>query len=205
MNDENIKIYLRDKNEDIVEAWTWAFAGYENVNVSRGDIFDIKADSIISPANSFGFMDGGIDLAYSRYFSWKLQEVLQEKIHNEYYGEIPVGMATIIETGNKNIPYLISCPTMRVPEVVEYTVNAYLAFRAALIEVINFNGKYNKNIQSILCPGLGTLTGAISPINCAKQMKYAYDVVLNNKSQSFKSLSEPDRIQMKLINDKKEL
>ena len=26
----------------------------------------------VSPANSFGFMDGGIDAAYSRHFGWQM-------------------------------------------------------------------------------------------------------------------------------------
>jgi O-acetyl-ADP-ribose deacetylase (regulator of RNase III) len=188
MNNENIKIFLRSTDRNVVEAWTNEFAGYKDITVSWGDIFGIKADAIISPANSFGFMDGGIDLAYSHYFGWELQEALQEKIENEYYGELPVGMAAIIETGNGSIPYLISCPTMRVPEIVENTVNAYLAFRAALIEVINFNDKNDNKIQSILCPGLGTGTGAITPANCAKQMRYAYDIIIKNKIPYFDSL-----------------
>ncbi|GHV13212.1 tail protein [Spirochaetia bacterium] len=188
MSNETIKIYLRSINKDIVEAWKNEFAGYKNITVSCGNILDVKADSIISPANSFGFMDGGIDLAYSGYFGWELQKALQEKINNEYYGELPVGMAAILETGNDNIPYLISCPTMRVPEIVENTVNAYLAFRAALIEVINFNNKNDTKIQSILCPGLGTGTGEIRPVNCAKQMRYAYDAIVNKMALDFDSL-----------------
>jgi O-acetyl-ADP-ribose deacetylase (regulator of RNase III) len=199
MHNETLKIYLRSINKDIVAAWANEFAGYKDITVSWGDIFGIKADAIISPANSFGFMDGGIDLAYSQYFGWELQEALQEKIHNEYYGEIPVGMATIIETGNDTIPYLISCPTMRVPEIVENTVNAYLAFRAALIEVITFNNKSNNKIHSIVCPGLGTGTGAITPENCAKQMKYAHDVLLKSNIPNFDSLFEASRIHNELM------
>jgi O-acetyl-ADP-ribose deacetylase (regulator of RNase III) len=185
-----MKLFLRDRNKDIVDAWRRVFAGYKNVDVSCGDIFDIKADAIISPANSFGFMDGGIDLAYSNYFGWKLQKALQEKINTEYYGELPVGTAAIIETGNDTIPYLISCPTMRIPENVANTVNAYLAFRAALIETIRFNNTQESKIKSILCPGLGTRTGAISPENCATQMVYAYDTIINGEVPKFDSLFE---------------
>ena len=36
------------------------------------------------------------------------------------------------DNGGVPIPYLISAPTMRVPEDVSDTVNAYLAFRAVL-------------------------------------------------------------------------
>jgi O-acetyl-ADP-ribose deacetylase (regulator of RNase III) len=177
-----MQIFLRDKNINLVKAWTKEFIGYSNVNISCGNIFEIKADAIISPANSFGFMDGGIDLLYSGYFGWELQDKLQNKIRKCFYGELPVGLATIIETENDNIKYLISCPTMRVPEDVSNTVNAYLAFRAGLIEVINFNKNNTEKIKSILCPGLGTLSGMMPETNCAKQMKYAYDSIYGNKS-----------------------
>jgi len=176
--DETVKIFLRDTNRKIVDSWESFFAGYKNVDISCGDIFDLTADAIISPANSFGFMDGGIDLVYSNYFGWDLQQRLQEHIRDKFYGEIPVGSAAIIKTNNEKIRYLISAPTMRVPEDVSKTVNAYLAFRAALIEVDKFNKANDEKILSVLCPGLGTLTGMISPRNCAEQMKYAYDSII---------------------------
>ena len=177
----DIQVFLRDKNTNLVKAWSREFKGYRNVKISCGDIFEIKADAIISPANSFGFMDGGIDLVYSEYFGWELQDELQNKIRNCFYGELPVGVATIVETKNDKIKYLISCPTMRVPEDVSNTVNAYLAFRAGLIEVINFNKSCNEKIKSILCPGLGTLSGRMAKTICAKQMKHAYDSIYGHK------------------------
>ena len=84
----DIKIYLRDKNIHIVNAWKKAFCGDSNVEVSCGNIFDLTADAIISPANSFGFMDGGIDLVYSEYFGWNMEKELQKHIRNEFFGEI---------------------------------------------------------------------------------------------------------------------
>lgn len=168
-----MRLFLRDKNNDLMTAWQYEFNGYQNVNVSCGNIFDIKADAVISPANSFGFMDGGIDLAYSKYFGWELQESLQNKIRDEFYGELPVGLAAIVATKNDKIKFFVSCPTMRIPEDISNTVNAYLAFRAGLIEIANFNKRNDVKITSVLCPGLGTLTGKISAINCARQMKYA--------------------------------
>ena len=179
-----LQIFLRDRNSELVNEWIQTFTDCQNVNISCGDIFAIKADAIISPANSFGFMDGGIDLAYSEYFGWKLQESLQEKIREDFNSELPVGLAAIVPTENSDIKYLVSCPTMRIPEDVSNTVNAYLAFRAGLLEVINFNNNNSTKIESILCPGLGTLTGRISATNCAKQMKHAYELVFN-KNNSF--------------------
>jgi O-acetyl-ADP-ribose deacetylase (regulator of RNase III) len=176
----DIQVFLRDKNINLVNAWTREFKGCQNVKISCGDIFEIKADAIISPANSFGFMDGGIDLVYSGYFGWELQDELQNKIRNCFYGELPVGVATIVETKNDDIKYLISCPTMRVPEDVSNTVNAYLAFRAGLIEAINFNKNNSEKITSILCPGLGTFSGMMPETICAKQMKHAYDSIFSH-------------------------
>jgi hypothetical protein len=53
---------LRDIDKEVVQSWKRHFKGVENVNISSGDIFELKADAIVSPANSFGYMDGGIDL-----------------------------------------------------------------------------------------------------------------------------------------------
>ena len=66
----DVKFYLRDRDADVVRAWTKHFADTPQVEASQGDIFDVPADAIVSPANSFGFMDGGIDLAYSYRFGW---------------------------------------------------------------------------------------------------------------------------------------
>ncbi len=48
---------------------------------------------------------------------------------------LKIGQAIIMETNDpdQQIKYLISAPTMRVPENVENTPNAYLAFRATLL------------------------------------------------------------------------
>src|SRR5882724_11922594 len=90
MNIGDVKFFLRDRNPELAEAWTKYFRGIESVAVSCGDIFDLAADAIVSPANSFGFMDGGIDLAYSHYFGWDLQERLKEVLAKEHDGELPV-------------------------------------------------------------------------------------------------------------------
>lgn len=185
-----LKIFLRDINQKIVKAWEAVFINYPDVKISCGNIFDLEADAIISPANSFGFMDGGIDLIYTQYFGENLQKKLQQIIYDDFYGEIPVGAAKIVETSAEKIKYLISAPTMRVPDDVSNTVNAYLAFRASLIEIIKFNKESDEKILSVLCPGLGTLTGGIQPAACAIQMKYAYDSILGNKKSFPNNLND---------------
>jgi O-acetyl-ADP-ribose deacetylase (regulator of RNase III) len=173
-----VKIFLRDRKPELTEAWGEYFAGVAEVEVSTGDIFadisGVRADAIVSPANSFGFMDGGIDLAYSEHFGWDLQERLQTILRSDHDGELPVGQAVIVKTHHSAIKYLISAPTMRVPMPVADTVNAYLAFRAALQAAREYNRSRPGAIESILCPGLGTTTGRISPERCARQMYAAY-------------------------------
>jgi O-acetyl-ADP-ribose deacetylase (regulator of RNase III) len=169
-----MKFFLRDRNVEMAEAWQAEFADAPDVDVSHGDIFDVSADAIVSPANSFGFMDGGIDLVYSRRFGWALQARLQELLRAGHDGELPVGQAVVVATNDPAIPWLISAPTMRVPMDVSVTVNAYLAFRAA-IRTVRQHNLTSARIETVLCPGLGTAVGRMPRKVCARQMRRAYE------------------------------
>ncbi|WFU55824.1 macro domain-containing protein [Bradyrhizobium pachyrhizi] len=176
-----LTVHLRDINADVVKAWELAFADAADVHVSRGDIFEAEADAVVSPANSFGFMDGGIDLLYSKFFGWTLQTDLQAVIAKQHHGELPVGQAAIVATGHDFIPLLVSAPTMRVPSDISATVNVYLAFRAALIAVLAHNALAKTPIRTLLAPGLGTGIGAVAPAAAAHQMRAAYDAIIRGR------------------------
>lgn len=163
------EIHLCAFDSAMARAWTTHFGSQSGVFIHEGDILAKRADAILSPANSFGFMDGGIDLAYSHFFGWELQDRLQETLRREHAGELPVGSAAMIPTEHSDIPYLVSAPTMRVPGNIADTVNVYLAFRAALLAV-----KGRKEIQSLLSPALGTGVGGMPIERAAKQMYAAY-------------------------------
>ncbi len=164
-----IKIYLRDTNQELVNCWQQAFMHCSNFDISCGNIFDIKATAIVSPANSFGHMGGGIDLAYRNAFGMRVEEDLKRKIIDVHYGELIIGNAEIIRLDDCNYDYMISAPTMRLPMNVSNTNNAYLAFRAALIAA------KESQFASIACPGLCTLTGRMHPMVCAEQMLVAWE------------------------------
>lgn len=175
-----LNLALRDINHQMAEAWQLFFANEPDVEISSGDIWGVHADAIVSPSNSFGFLDGGIDLVYSDRFGWSLQEDLQDLIREFHYGELPVGQAVIVRIKNdENYKWLVSAPTMRVPMNVSGTVNAYLAFRAALKECLdhNRNAEPADRIHSILCPGLGTAVGRMPVTICAQQMFLAWRLV----------------------------
>lgn len=70
------------------------------IEVFRGDILDSGCDVVVSPANSFGFMDGGVDLLFSRYFGWGVQAELQQKLQKRPLGELLVGEALAVETND---------------------------------------------------------------------------------------------------------
>lgn len=173
-----MKVKLVAHNLELYYAWNKYFSLVNNFEIIDGDILQESGDAIVSPANSFGYMDGGLDLKYSQHFGWELESKVRNRLEAEFFGEIPVGNAIIIPTSNENVPYLISAPTMRVPSDVSHTVNAYLAFKAVLQSVIAFNKKNIKTIESILCPGLGTGEGKMPPDTCARQMYRAYEVCL---------------------------
>lgn len=175
------RIILRDRNTSIVEAWREAFDGVDDVEPSVGDIFDCAADAIVSPANSFGYMDGGIDLVYLERFGQGLQQRLQKRLREEFLGELPVGQATMVATLDPELPWMVSSPTMRVPMPVPDTVNAYLAFRAALL-VGKEHAAGDPPIRRLLCPGLATAIGCMPARRCARQMRLAYDVVSGLRS-----------------------
>ncbi len=133
-------------------------------------------DCMVSAANSFGLMDGGIDGDITGYFGHQLQSCVQQHILENYLGEQPVGTSFIIETGHAEHPYLAHTPTMRVPMPINGTDAVYLAMRAMLLAVYQFN-KVEKRIHTVLCPGLGTLTGRVSAEDAAFQMALAYQSV----------------------------
>jgi O-acetyl-ADP-ribose deacetylase (regulator of RNase III) len=169
----HIELHLCALDPQMVQAWSRYFGATAHVSLHEGDILARRADAILSPANSFGFMDGGIDLAYSHHFGWELQERLQRTLRESHGGELPVGAAEIVRTEHADIPFLISAPTMRVPGDISGTVNVYLAFRAALLAI-----QRAKTIRSLLSPSLGTGVGGMPFDRAAKQMHAAYSEVV---------------------------
>lgn len=183
-------ILLRDLSEEMTSEWRQAFAQFPEVEVSCGDILNLKADAIVSPANSFGYMDGGIDQAYSHFFGWEIQTTLQQKLFREHFGELPVGQAVILPTGHKDIPLLISAPTMRIPSTISNSLNAYLAFRAVLILIVEHNRMHTPGIDTVLVPGMGTGVGRMPYGRAANQMRAAYEAVIGYSGTRERNLGE---------------
>ena len=163
-------------DENLYAAWQVEFSNYHNVSIQHCSIFDLSADAIVSPANSFGIMDGGLDGKLRDFFGMEIENRVRRQVKERYSGEVPVGCAFSVLTNHPQFTYLISAPTMRVPEDVATSVNAYLAMRAILIEA-----KTNPEINSVAIPGLCSLSGRM-PLNVvARQMRVAFDVIETKK------------------------
>jgi len=168
------KLILADPKTALCDAWATAFAAYPEVEIVNGRFEQIPAfDCIVSAANSFGLMDGGVDLAITNFFGEALQARVQQVIRARYKGEQPVGSSFIVETGHPAHPFLAHTPTMRVPMPIVGTDYVYLAMKAMLQAVQDFNAE-RERIQTLVCPGLGTATGRVPAAEAARQMALAY-------------------------------
>jgi len=181
-----MKIVLAAVEEPLARAWEQCCGDVSGVTVHRGSIFDVDCDAVVSPANSFGFMDGGIDALYMRFFGPEIQTRVRWAIYQRHQGELVVGNAEIVDTGQPRIPFLIAAPTMRVPMILRESVNPYLAARAALLLVRYGTFWFGKHqgepiagvVRTVAFPGLGTGVGRVSPAVCARQVRAALDDVL---------------------------
>lgn len=150
-----MQLHLVDTNVALVEAWRESFASFEEVDIREASILDVASDAVVSPANSHGFMDGGLDLVYLNYFGFGLQERVRNAICRRSESMIPVGAAELVVTGHRDIPFLVVAPTMEMPEAVP-SVNA----RRALAAVLRLWERYD-HIGDLWCPGLGTGVGQV--------------------------------------------
>jgi len=165
------------REAELGNAWRKHFDGLAEIEVLEGDIGRVPCDAIVSPANSFGFMDGGLDYALSDRFGWDLQIRLQAMIARRPLRELLVGEALIVPTEDPEVPWLISAPTMRVPMKLRQTVNAYLAMKAILTTVRCH--ALHPTIEVVAIPGLGTGCGALPFRTAALQMSTAFrEIVL---------------------------
>jgi O-acetyl-ADP-ribose deacetylase (regulator of RNase III) len=190
-------IHLIAKDPSLHEAWQQVFAPFPSITAHLGDYFSIDADAMLSPANSFGIMDGGLDHAIREQLGFDVERLAQREIIEQYHGELPVGAALVIPTQHSRWPYLVVAPTMRVPEPVPHSLNAYLAFRAALVAVLRFNEQHPSSpIRSLMSSGLATGIGQMSPRRCAAQMRVAYAQV--SKPARIASYDEIHRVHLAL-------
>ncbi|PYI09346.1 macro domain-like protein [Aspergillus sclerotiicarbonarius CBS 121057] len=152
----------------------------------------ITFDAIVSPANSYGRLDGGFDDAISRAFSPKqdylaLTRHVQSLLYDEYRGFLPPGSCKLISIPetftplSKNIwqtRYLALCPTMRVPRDTRWDREVVYECLWSLFCAIDKHNRvawaeWDEKIESVLMTPLATGCGFVSPERWARQLVLA--------------------------------
>ena len=173
-----MNIFIIDRDERKLKYLYPYFDGCDNVEFAVNDFESFmktnshRIDCVVSPANSFGLMDGGYDLALTNWYGNQLQERVQNYIIEHFLGEQPVATSFIIEAGKDN-QFLIHTPTMRTPEVIVDARIIYQCMRTTLLTAIQ------NNIKNVLIPLFGASTGMVKPQIVAKMMWKAYEQINN--------------------------
>lgn len=178
-----LRLILCDTSVAMTDAWIDTFRDLAAIEIVQGDLLELRCDALVSPANSFGDMSGGIDKCIDDHFQGEAQRAAVEAIRTEFLGELPVGVALIVTLPRPRSPFLVVTPTMRVPGNVADTVNAYLAMRAVLVAVTRHNARSERKITRLAVPGLCTGVGGMSPGLAAIQMRAAYDAIVGGAWQ----------------------
>ncbi|MCU0511624.1 MAG: macro domain-containing protein [Anaerolineae bacterium] len=169
------KLILVDPLPGVCAAWHACFHDLPGVEIVQNYFEQLPAyDCMGSAGNGFGLMDGGVDAAIVRYFGGGVMQRVQERIRDDYRGELSVGAAFIVPTDHPQHPFIAFAPTMRVPMNITGTDNVYKAMWAMLIAVHQHNRRHESPILTLACPGLGTATGNLSYREAARQMALAY-------------------------------
>ncbi len=197
-----------DRNQDFLQALQRALRQSDSTRVRdldvsfhHGNVQEVhgKQFAFVSPANSFGFMDGGIDYAYSREMFHGVERALKARIRDgPYLSELdrpylPIGSALLVpvaDTTHHAHCYLLASPTMWLPQSVTRTRNAYVAFFAVLSLVERYNRASNGTrypIRTIVCPALCTGVGHMPVAEAAKQMVEALEDFLERYEPDYVS------------------
>ncbi|KAK7685450.1 hypothetical protein QCA50_011313 [Cerrena zonata] len=153
-------------------------------------------DCIVSPANSYGRLDGGFD--------WFISEALappgslevptqlaQATLYQKWKGYAPPGTCTLVsllgsvcEKNKHDCAYIALCPTMRTPGSVSWNKEiVYNCVWSLLTALTNHNALVDeqqksgstgeRRIRTVVMTGLATGVGAVSPIKFCQQMVLA--------------------------------
>ncbi|MEU8437460.1 macro domain-containing protein [Streptomyces sp. NPDC029216] len=170
-----LRVVLTDVNERVVEAWRAAFADTPGIEIRRGSILDEDVDAWVTPTNSRGRMDGGVDAAIKRHLGAGIQLRVQRAIRDRFAGTLPVGSAVCVPSGATVPRFLISTPTMvESSQNVRDTLNVALACAAAFQAVHRQNRRAPGSIRSVALVGMGAQTGRVPARVCANLMWTGY-------------------------------
>jgi len=126
------------------------------ISAKIGDLTKINCDAIVNPANSYGYMGGGVAGAIKR--------IGGSEIENEAISKAPIDVGKAVATTAGDLPckYVIHAPTMKEPAMRIGVENVKLATKAALEVGVELK------LRSIAIPGMGTGVGQVPSEDAAK-------------------------------------
>lgn len=194
-----MKITVIDTNLDFVNAFS--ALSPENINIIHGSIQSINPEhgtAYVSPANSFLFMDGGIDWVYSRIMFPGLEKHVQKEARNACCRTslgrpfLPIGKAMLLSIP-ESPACIIMAPTMFFPQDVHCTHNAYHATYAAVRCALK-SGCVSHLVFSGMCTGIGkmVLDKAAEQMNIAikdategRHARYSEENIRNEQPKNY--------------------
>ncbi|WP_185899542.1 macro domain-containing protein [Streptomyces sp. WAC07061] len=184
-----LRVVLTDVNAEVVESWRAAFADTPGIEIRRGSILDEDVDAWVSPTNSRGRMDGGVDAAVKRFLGAGIQLRVQRAIRDGFAGSLPVGSAVCVPSGAVTPRFLISTPTMETSsQNVSQTLNVALACAAAFQAVHRQNDEKPGSIRSVALVGMGARTGRVPARVCANLMWTGYTLFNDHRFDDYDDL-----------------
>ena len=122
--------------------------------VKKKDITKTVCDAIVNPANSHGYMGGGV--------AGVIKHVGGIEIEKEAVSKAPIAVGSAVFTTAGSLPckYVIHAPTMKQPTMKIGVGNVRLATTAALDLGVELK------LKTIAMPGMGTGVGGV-PVNAA--------------------------------------
>lgn len=128
-------------------------------------------DAIVSPGNSFGFLNGGFDKVIADFYG-KLSQKSPEQVSKDFQRELfeqvggynPPGSAIVVDMNNvlnvssRRLPKLIHLSTMSMPEKIGTRDPVVFNCLWNLVTCV----KKDDDISTVLLTGLGTGTGCVS-------------------------------------------
>ncbi len=139
----------------------------DNITVHLGKFQELKIDAIVSPANSYGIMAGGIDAHINNYLNDKLTYIgfikhIQSQLSKKVNLLQQPGSAVLLETNSDKCRYIIHSPTMQIPSIITNKEIIYWCVFNILSLVYNHNMQNLEKIKTVCMPGMGTGCGRLS-------------------------------------------
>ncbi|TDL25138.1 macro domain-like protein [Rickenella mellea] len=150
---------------------------------------DTRFDAIVSPANSYGRLDGGFDAGIAFLLSpaepTHLTQHIQTHIFQTHRGFVAPGTTVLVplpsdlaeaQSRGTGCTHILLCPTMHWPNDVRWNKDVvYNTTWGILTEIDRHNRtcQPSERISRVLMPALGTGTGRIPPRRFTEQFALA--------------------------------